>query len=126
MLGLYLDALTAEGRDRVIEAEDIYAGRDGYFHDGCGCLVGVAEMVEGLGDRCPVNFEVSGRCGWIDLPSSRFPSLCDRFGKEMVIRLCKERAAKSNRPNLREIRDDIVAERQRTAFMYGSTLLGER
>ncbi len=107
IVGMYIDALSDEQRDRIIEAKDFYDGDEDYFDPEdsvCGCLVGVAEMVNEDGD-CPIDDEIFLRLNhrlinpW---PSQQFPSLCDRFGKDRIVALCKARAAKGNRlPQLR-------------------------
>ncbi len=111
LIGRYIEALTDTQRDRIIEATDFNdALYHGFFHDGCGCLVAVAEM-EHEYDSCPVNLSMEShrRCG--PFPGNHFPVLCDRFGKDRIVRLCKSRAAKGNAPA------------ERTVFLYGSSLL---
>ena len=123
MLGLYLDALSDEQRDRIIEAKDLYAGLSfvvTYANgDKCGCLVGVAEMNYDMSAEAPINDSMYG-----GKPCGRFPRLIERFGKTRIVAACKARAARGNAPTVTEIRAEVVAGRQRTAFMYGSTLLG--
>ena len=122
MLGRYLDALSDEQRDRVIKAKDFLSSDTSYVEDCVGCLVGVAEMNLDVNADRPIHFQMTS--GDYDAPGYRFPRLCARFGKDRIVRLCKQRAAKGNAPTVTEIRTEVVAGRQRTAFMYGSTLLG--
>ncbi len=117
MVGKYIDALSDEQRDRIIEAEDFFTGPCYFSVDGCGCLVGVAEMRDEMGAR-PIDDSIRGRLhGGITMrPSWYFPVLCDRFGKDRIVALCKARAAKGNKIQVvREIRDGIFQERKDAA-----------
>ena len=103
----YLDALSDDGRDRVIVAEEFDNGQ--YINSrGVGCLVGVAEreyFSVGYGPFPPVQKAV-GRTRWSnDRVCERFDAICRRFGKARVVAACKARAAKGNR--LHEIRAEI-------------------
>ena len=102
----YIDALSDEQRDRIIEAGRFCDGFGRYFDpqstDLCGCLVGVAEH-EAFATDSPLVEESEFRNGWY--PSDRFPVLCARFGKDRIVRLCKARAAKGNQPTPREVMD---------------------
>lgn len=126
IVGRYIDALSDEQRDRIIEAEDIYDGHGGYFNvDGCGCLVGVAEMVDRHGAR-PIDLEHGERNlllrredDDLETPSEMFPHLCERFGKSRIVAACKARAAKGNAPNIRAIRDGLYVERKDTVEREG-------
>ena len=110
MLGRYLDALSDEQRDRVIEAEEF---ANGMFLNaaGVGCLVGVAEReyfdnhVLGLNAVCP---PVALSLGGGGIVGARFDNLCRKFDKDTIVRLCKARAARGNR--LHEIRAEIYEE----------------
>ena len=117
----YLRALSDEQRDNVIQAEEFGNGQ--YFDwRGVGCLVGVAELEFDNTDDYhmpPVAMSLGFSGGSV---GEQFDILCTRFGKDRIVAACKNRAAKGNR--LHEIREEVVADRQRTAFMYGSTLLG--
>ena len=115
LCGKYLDALSDEQRDRVIEAVDIHDGLS-FFSHGCACLVGTTEMVD-LHDTTtdPINQLIHEQTGRIHFPSSWFPILCRRFGKARIVRLCKARAAKANRIHIgqrakAEIDADLKAE----------------
>lgn len=104
MVGLYIDALSDEQRDRVIEAEDFNDHpMRGYFYDGCGCLVAVAEM-EDEEDSCPINIAMERPRRWSghSYPGNAFPALCERFGKDRIVALCKARAARGNRIHVAE------------------------
>ena len=97
MLGLYLDALSDEQRDNVIEAEEF---SNGQFFNGHGipCLVGAAEReyfeVHGLSSNMPPVALSMGRCrGGMGMA---FDLLCARFGKDRIVAACKARAAKGN------------------------------
>ena len=107
IVGKYLDAISDEQRDRVIEAKDFYDGTEDFFWDGCGCLVGVAEMVF-VGGADPINDAVLRASDYYACPASRFPKLCRRFGKDRIVAACKKRAAKGNR--LHEIRSEVYRE----------------
>ena len=81
-MGRYIDGLTAEQRDRLVEAKDFL---DDDWWDG----------VEGVGCLC-----CTAEGGWsddlsnvgVDHPAYRFPQACDRFGKARVVRAIKLRA----------------------------------
>lgn len=108
MIGSYIDALSDEQRDRIIEAKDFNdRPMSGYFYDGCGCLVAVAEM-EHEEDSCPINIAMVNNTRthpFGTYPGNQFPALCERFGKDRIIALCKARAARGNR--LHEIRSQV-------------------
>ena len=113
IVGRYIDALSDEQRDRVIEATTLYDGYSFYDYDGCGCLVGTAERVSKrsgvTGD--PINALLYQRSGCRHYPSARFPKLCRRFGKDRIVAACKARAAKGNAPTvIREIRDGLYQD----------------
>ena len=98
MVGLYLDALSDEQRDRVIEAEQF--GNGMFFNRaGVGCLVGVAEREYFENNKfsnaafCPpVAFAMSNLRG----VGESFDRLCKRFGKARIVAACKARAARGN------------------------------
>ncbi len=100
--GRYIDALSDEQRDNVIEAEDFGYGQL-WDYEGRGCLVAVAENLAKTGDSVVAP---KFRCG---APTygvgHQFDRLIKRFGKDRIVRLCKERAATGNR--LHEIRAEI-------------------
>ena len=104
MVGRYIDALSDEQRDRIIEAREMiigdYGDEDG--DGGPGCLVGTAEGAE--------DQPVADALGYFRVEFA-FDDLADRFGKDRIVRLCKARAAKNNAPA------------ERTVFLYGSTLI---
>jgi len=99
IVGKYIDALSDVQRDRVIEAKEIRPG--GFFHydgDGVsivGCLVSVAQC-ENFSMKSRVKmFTVSHDCVCsLSKLGAGFDTICHRFGKDRIIRLCKARAAK--------------------------------
>lgn len=105
MLGRYLDALDAEARDRVIEAQVWGTGSISQP-----CLVRHSEGGYGGVERCFRITDRARRFEWragelrsdfqfrdLDNVGYRFDRLCRRFGMDRVVRACKLRAAKSNR-----------------------------
>ena len=66
----------------------------------------VAEMKREF-DACPINtfMETVNEHGCLRFPGNAFPVLCERFGKDRIVRLCKARAARGNR--LHEIRAEV-------------------
>lgn len=97
MLGTWIDALSAEQKDRVIEGQ-------GWTE----------KMIESRtsDDRCLVGHAVGGLHGWrhvrardrcdLLLVGCRFDRLVARYGLTRIVALCKARAAKSNRIALSE------------------------
>ena len=130
IVGKYIDALSDEQRDKIVEAKDMHAGKWGWWDGGCGCLVATAEMTVGEYETPPVTVRVSPKVpdyyatrDWRAFcPQHAFPRLCERFGKDRIVRLCKERAAKGNAPNIRAIRDGIYVERKDTVEREGSSI----
>ena len=92
MLGLWIDALTDEERDRIIEAQNWESGNPCY---GNNCLVGHAK-------ECATTPEMIRALdiGYFDSPMLRFDLLVGRFGLDRVVRAIKARAAKGNRIEL--------------------------
>lgn len=98
MLGRFIDGLTPQQKDRVIEAQTFWwlykANREGLTADqGCGCLIDTAlarrnAFVEYGEER--VHYGASHR----RFLSIEFDRLIRRFGPERIIRACKMRAAK--------------------------------
>jgi hypothetical protein len=85
VIGLYIDSLTDEQRDRIIEAQK---WSEWALHDlktSERCLVGHAEQESRYKDTT---------IPWVPY---RFTELCIRFGKDRAVALCKARAAKNNR-----------------------------
>ena len=110
LVARYIDAISDEQRDRVIEAKDISDGPF-FFNDQpdgtyCGCLVGVAEM-EHARMEAPID---RGMYTGSWYPSDFFPRLCRRFGKARIVAACKARAAKGNAPTVTEIRAKVYRE----------------
>ena len=91
MLGLYLDALSDEQRDRVIECEDFGFGQN-WDGQGRGCLVAVAELGEREHTKVYLKFYVQGEAS----VGVQFDDLIARFGKARVVAACKARAARGN------------------------------
>ena len=113
-MGSYIDALSDEQRDRVIEAKSWSPPEDGWFVDeydhSCRCLVGHAADWRRI--RCSVG-SVQDAGDVVSDPRGaywRFPHLQARFGTDRVIAACKARAAKGN--NLAAIRSEIYEERK--------------
>ena len=101
----YIEKLSDEQRDNIIEAEAFSNGQ--YFdYEGVGCLVGVAER-EWFDERgtdtgkAPIGGYSTG---------ARFDRLCRRFGMFRVIAACKKRAARGNAPTVTEIRKTVYRE----------------
>ena len=102
ILGRYLDVLSDEQRDRVIEAKDWDLSFVSDDDPSCRCLVGHAEdfIIE---DNIPLALDSAQngherRCMTSTgvFVFNQFPRLWHRFGKDRIIRLCKQRAAKGN------------------------------
>ena len=113
LVGKYLDALSDEQRDRVIEAGDFNDGNKYFDDDGCACLVGVAERDSfSAGGRWlrspPVDLKVGEN--YFGNAGDNFPSLIMRFGKARIVAACKARAARGNAPKLTEIRSEVYRE----------------
>lgn len=104
IVGDYLDRLPDELRDRVIRAQ---GWRTNVFVDrGSGerCLIGHAE-----GDDAGREW-IEGTNALHELPffsrmgiGFQFDKLCERFGKDRVVRAVKARAAKPNRVSLASV-----------------------
>lgn len=93
LVGRYIDSLTDEQRDRIVEAEMFSPELRHWWsrRDGCGCIVGTAEAMwnhtmldENFADY-PVD-EHSENAG------IRVHHLAVRFGHDRVVRACKLRA----------------------------------
>lgn len=105
--GQYIDSLTDEQRDRLVEQKDFNSGFSWWGPGGCGCLVGTAEggvpsrfsKIMRAHDRVQLR-HYDARPNWtmLDIPwrdapaSIRYPKLVRRFGKERVVRAIKLRA----------------------------------
>lgn len=103
MVGLYIDALSDEQRDRIVEAEDFGHGRS-WDARGRGCLVAVAELEALERTKVYLKFYVPGEAS----VGTQFDDLIAHFGKARIIHLCKARAARGNR--LHEIRAEVYRE----------------
>lgn len=94
MLGNYIDGLTPEQKDRVIEAQEWTNGEllDLSGRSNARCLIGHAKDMQ-PGMLCFTTDEE-----WQALHGNgvgiRFDRACGRFGKERVIQAAKKRAAK--------------------------------
>lgn len=99
LLGKYIDALSDEQRDRIIEAKDFTLN---CHNRGCyGCLVVTAEVENIEEGRRYFDFPVAAMVGHRDGTYEseveyRFPHLTTRFGKDRIVAACKSRAAKNN------------------------------
>ena len=102
LVGRYIDALSDEQKDRIIEATSWSEPSEGVYVDkqdpSCRCLAGHAEnwyreKVDHTQAR-PLGIIIP-KCS-IDA-AIQFPNLQDHFGVERIIRVCKARAAKGNR-----------------------------
>lgn len=138
IVGRYIDMLSDNQRDRVIEAKDWTPAFVDDDDPTCRCLVGHAEdydekyhfprdpmlLPDGTAARRTRNTYGNQEEVFI-----RVPSLFIRFGKDRIVAACKARAAEGNRAH--EIRAEVY-EKQREAGlvapggMYGSTLLEEK
>ena len=106
MVGLYIDRLSDEQRDRIIEAKEWTWQFVEVGNPSCRCLVGHAEDYEiftcddgyrGSRSRDPIRFTSDA--------FQRVPRLFNRFGQDRIVALCKARAAKGNR--LHELRAEV-------------------
>jgi len=114
MIGRWIDSLTDEQRDRIIEHPDpTYDGE--YWWDDkrdCGCLVGAAlvaeEWVPGFfGLRIPARVADTRRKGEYEV-GNRFFVATSRFTAPRMWRVVKARAARANRIEL--LRDLVASE----------------
>ena len=116
IVGKYLDALSDEQRDRVIEAKSWTScwvdDKDG----DCRCLVGHAEDMGWVdeqqvqrdpveGTRLVVTGLLPRHLHPVAYVGFKVPRMFARFGKDRIVRACKARAAKGNR--VHEIREEI-------------------
>ncbi len=100
IVGRYIDALSDEQRDNVIEADGFGYGQM-WDDEGRGCLVAVAEVVVGA----PIAMPIAQRfCNEGQLVGCTFDNLCYRFGKARIVAACKARAAIGNAPTVSEVR----------------------
>ena len=96
IVGRYIDVLSDEQRDRVIEAKGWDREFVSYDDPSCRCLVGHAEDWDAdfvshdhLGGKLTSNSRNHRGIAVYN----QFPRLCKRFGEDRIIRLCKVRAA---------------------------------
>jgi hypothetical protein len=94
MIGVWMETLTNETLERLVDApSDLWLADDGYTDgEGCGCLafragirnVGCADPIFGLSRKWFTgSFPVRN--------GGRYENLCNRFGKDRVVRLIHER-----------------------------------
>lgn len=104
MVGLYIDALSDEQRDRIIEAKNWTPDFVDPEDPTCRCLVGHAEDWAHWGvSRDPALSMSRDTHNHHGHPIYNVvPLLFNRFGKDRIVRLCKERAAKANRIHIGE------------------------
>ena len=92
-MGRFIDGLTDEQRDRIVEAKDFTDGWD-WWDGECGCLVGTIE--EGAGAIAIKMIAASMQVRykrWRHLfPHHRFPMAVARFGKARIVHAIKARA----------------------------------
>lgn len=116
IIGRYLDSLTDEQRDRVIQHPDpTHNGRA--WHNGtCGCLVGEAEEAPD-GFRDIIDWSPAAKAWYsriVRIPYARaaghrFPRLTNRVGAPEAWRIVKARAARRNTPSLSPDRPSRIA-----------------
>ena len=108
MLGKYIDSLSDEQRDRIIEAKDFGDGWQFIDRDNpaCKCLVGHAEGYYLNEDGYQQQKDETD--GW-ETVYMLFPELMQRFGADRIIRACKLRAAKTNRCDLSRLEVEGIA-----------------
>ncbi|MEM7416816.1 MAG: hypothetical protein AAF389_15020 [Gemmatimonadota bacterium] len=101
MIGLWIDGLTPEQRDRIIEGQGWTTSESHYVDpDGCRCLVGHVDGWQNDDEVPDVDSDedaIWGLDGRPNFIACRYPDLVKRFGVDRVVRVIKQRAAKGNR-----------------------------
>ena len=117
MVGLYIDALSDEQRDRVIEAKGWTWDFTDQEDPSCRCLVGHAEDYRWRnGFSCEVATDPAtsvhkDETNYGGTPIYNIvPRLFRRFGKDRIVAACKARAARGNAPTVTEIRSKVYRE----------------
>ena len=117
MVGLYIDALSDEQRDRIVEAKGWTWDFTDQEDPSCRCLVGHAEDYRlRNGFSCEVATDPAtsvhkDETNYAGTPIYNIvPRLFRRFGKDRIVAACKARAAKGNAPTVTEIRAEVYRE----------------
>ena len=92
MIGLWIDGLTDEQRDRIVSAQGWITGRVGRPSEGTHCLIGHAHHDVILQGDTAWKMWVRIRPILGDV-GTQFDDLCRRFGKDRVVRAIKLRAS---------------------------------